>query len=327
LIFLLTTILINMKRYKLIDIREGLGSFEIIGKTDDISFTNIKPIKNADENSLVFISEGKKDILSLIQTTSSKLIICEKSINLDDLLNFNKVFILVDNPRVVITRIIKKLFPKIQESRIIHASATINEEAIIDKNVSIGPNAYIGKCKIGSGVIIYGNVYIYDNVEIGKNTIIYPGSVIGAEGFGFIKNDDQKNINFPHIGGVIIGDGVEIGSNTCIDRGSLGNTVIGNGVKIDNLVHISHNVEISEDSLIIANSLIGGSTIIGKNCWIAPSSCLRDGLKIGDNVKVGMGAVVTKDIQSDQTWAGTPARELYELKQLQIIFNNLIKEA
>ena len=116
-------------------------------------------------------------------------------------------------------------------------------------------------------------------------------------------------------GRVIIEDDVEIGTNTSIDRGTLGNTLIKTGVKIDNLVHIAHNVTIGKHTMIIANSLIGGSTIIGDHCWIAPSATIRDAVNVGDNVTIGMGAVVTKDIPSGEIWAGSPARRMDILKE------------
>ena len=121
---------------------------------------------------------------------------------------------------------------------------------------------------------------------------------------------------FPHIGTVIIEDDVEIGSNTCIDRGTLGDTIIGEGVRIDNLVHISHNVEIGRHSAVIANAMVGGGTKIGELSWVAPSSSVRDRLEIGDNSVIGLASVVTKDISPNKTVMGSPAREQSEQKAL-----------
>jgi len=115
---------------------------------------------------------------------------------------------------------------------------------------------------------------------------------------------------FPHIGGVQIEDDVEIGANTCIDRGTLGNTRIRKGAKIDNLVHIAHNVDVGENTAIIANAMIAGSTKIGANTWIAPSACLRDAINIGKDATVGLAALVTKDIPDGELWAGFPARKI-----------------
>ena len=124
-------------------------------------------------------------------------------------------------------------------------------------------------------------------------------------------------INFPHIGGVILEDNVEVGANNTIDRGALSNTILRKDVKTDSLVHIAHNVVIGERTLIMANAMFSGSVTVGKDCWIAPSSSMRDTIKIGDNVTVGLGAVVTKNIPSKQIWTGNPARELKELIKIQ----------
>ena len=115
---------------------------------------------------------------------------------------------------------------------------------------------------------------------------------------------------FPHIGGVVIEDDVEIGANACIDKGTLGDTIIRKGSKLDNFVHIAHNVTIGQHTAVIAHAMIGGSTVIGNYSWIAPSVVIRDGLNIGNNVLVGLGAVVTKNIPDNETWAGIPAMHL-----------------
>ena len=160
--------------------------------------------------------------------------------------------------------------------------------------------------------IIYGNVTINDRTTIGNNVKVQSGTVIGGEGFGYLKSDKLGIINFPHIGGVVLEDNVEVGANNTIDRGALSNTILRKDVKTDSLVHIAHNVVIGERTLIMANAMFSGSVTVGKDCWISPSSSMRDTIKIGDNVTVGLGAVVTKNIPSNQIWTGSPARELKE---------------
>ncbi len=162
-----------------------------------------------------------------------------------------------------------------------------------------------------------GNNVILDKTIIGNNVVINPGTVIGSEGFGYQRREDKKLEKFPHFGGVIIEDDVEIGSNTSIDRGTLKNTIIRKGSKIDNLVHIAHNVEIGEYCLIIANSMIGGSAKIKKYSWVAPSASILNGIEIGENSTIGMGAVVVKSVPNNQTWAGVPARPLEEFIRIQ----------
>ena len=141
--------------------------------------------------------------------------------------------------------------------------------------------------------------------EIHESLVIGHSSTIGSDGFGY-----ENGLRFNHIGNVIIEEGVEIGSNTCIDRGTLGSTIIGKGVKIDNLVHIAHNVVIGEGSLIIACAMIAGSVTIGDNVWIGPSVSIAKGLYIGDNAVIGMGAVVLKDVPEGATMVGNPAKRI-----------------
>jgi UDP-3-O-[3-hydroxymyristoyl] glucosamine N-acyltransferase len=195
------------------------------------------------------------------------------------------------------------------------------------KNVTIGAFATIaagctiGDCSdIGSGTVIK-NADIGRHVEIGSNT------VIGGTGFGYAKMEgSEAYAQFPHYGRVLICDNVSIGSNTCIDRGSLSDTLIEEGVKIDNLVHIAHNVKIGKNSLVIACSMIAGSTVIGENCWIAPASTIRNGIHIGKNATVGLAATVTKNVEEGQTVMGSPAADIDEFLLLRSIHKEAIKK-
>ena len=150
-------------------------------------------------------------------------------------------------------------------------------------------------------------VLMSDNINIG------PNCSIGFDGFGYVRDEDGW-VKFPHKGKVIIEDSVEIGANCCIDRGSLSDTIIHKGVKMDNHVHIAHNVEVGEDTLIVANVFIGGSVKIGKRCWIGPNVCIRDNITIGDDCMIGMGSVVTKDIPSGKVVYGVPAKVIRDKK-------------
>lgn len=147
-------------------------------------------------------------------------------------------------------------------------------------------------------------------IIIGKDCQICPTAKLGNEGFGFEPNKNGELIFFPHFGNVIIENNVRIGSYVCVDRGNLHDTVIKNGVKIDNLVHIAHNVNVGENTLVVAGSVICGSVKVGKNCFIGANSTIREHLIIGNNVIIGMGSVVTKDIPDGEIWVGNPAKFL-----------------
>lgn len=291
------------------------NEFDIAGNKENLYFDNAKPINEANENSIVWVSPTNVNKLALLNETKAKVIVCDESLQSFQELNRDKILVITNNPRLFYLRIVKCFF----EQKIIigiHESALIHPEAEIAKSVSIGPMAYIGKCKIGEGTIIHGRCYVYDNVTIGRGVIIQAGTVIGSDGFGYAKNEKGELEKFPHIGNVVIEDDVEIGANTCIDKGTLGTTLIKRNAKIDNLVHIAHNVVVGENAAVIANSMVGGSTTIGDNTWISPSVSLRDGLSIGKNVLVGMGSVVTKNIPDNEMWAGNPAMPLEQLKSL-----------
>lgn len=300
-----------MKNYTIKDLLPFLGdNYTIVGNPEGRSFNNIKPITLADQETLVWVNPLRQDKYELLSRTNAMIVIIGNDIDTDTVdLDINKLLIKVEQPKLSYLRIVGGLFgQKIEYG--IHPTAFIHAEATVHPNSFIGPFCYVGVARIGEGTVIKGHCHISDNTIIGNSVLIHPGSVIGADGFGYARNEKNELEKFPHIGGVVIEDGVEIGANTCIDRGTLGNTLIKAGAKIDNLVHVAHNVTVGENAAIIANAMIGGSTAIGKNSWIAPSACLRDGINIGSDVTVGLAALVTKSIPDGEVWAGFPAKKI-----------------
>jgi len=146
------------------------------------------------------------------------------------------------------------------------------------------------------------------NVIVGSNFKHGSSVSIGGDGFGFEKNEQGEYEFMQHFGDVYIGNDVSIGSNTCIDRGSVEHTQIGNGTKIDNLVHIAHGVNIGDNCLVVAGTVICGSVKIGGNTYIGANVTIREHLTIGNNAYIGMGSVVTKDIPDNEMWYGNPAK-------------------
>jgi UDP-3-O-[3-hydroxymyristoyl] glucosamine N-acyltransferase len=135
---------------------------------------------------------------------------------------------------------------------------------------------------------------------------------IGQDGFGWIHLDALQRFwtRFPHIGGIWFGENVELGSHVTIDRGAIGSTIIGSGVKIDNGVHVGHNAVIRDHTLVTAHAVIGGSAHIGRDCWIGLGAIIREHITVGNGATIGMGAVVVKDVPAGETWVGNPARKL-----------------
>ena len=292
-----------------------------------------KAIDSAVIDNISFLNAKNKDrVPELLIKAQCKIVILESSLADKELINSieGMSFIFSDNPKADLLLFCKKFlgFDQKIEKTEIHSSVSIAESAVLGKNIIVSTNVMIGdkveigdNCKIGSNTVIESNTILGDNVEIGSN------SVIGGIGFGYAQDELTKQYErFPHYGRVIIHNNVSIGNNTCIDRGSLSDTIMHDGVKIDNLVHIAHNVKIGKNTLIIANAMIAGSVIIGENCWIAPSSCIRNGITIGDNVTVGLASTVTKNIGSNQTVMGSPAVSIKDFLKLREQQKSFLKE-
>ena len=289
---------------------------EIISMLDYVQTTILDPqekitgfdsIQESKKHDMAFCSYQRDIGSELIRTSHASLIICHHSLY-GTLPRTKANIVFVKNPRLAFIKCIQKFFPKDKIPAEIHTTAII-ESKHVGKNVHIGSHSYIGKNTIiGQNSIIHNNVVIYDNVHIGKNVVINSNTVIGKDGFGFERDDHGTLVRFPHVGGVRIDDYVEIGANVTIDRGTIRDTVIERGGKIDNLVHVAHNVKIGKNSSIVANSFIGGSCIIGENVSIAMTVTLREGIKIGSNSLIGMGSVVTRDVPEHVIAYGNPAK-------------------
>lgn len=291
------------------EILEKISFVKFIGnKSQEIE--TLVQTDHVDENERNLCWCSDKNIESL-KNLKKGTVIC--SANVPESLINNKLcnYIIVENPRLTFKHIIELFFMEQEVVYEIEASAFIHPTAVISPKVKIGHNVVIEQnVVIEDFTIIGSNTVLLKNTHIGKRVKIGCNTTIGGIGFGYEKNEKNEYELIPHIGNVIIEDDVEIGNNTTIDRAVLGSTMIKKNVKIDNLVHIAHGVEIDENSLIIANAMIAGSVKIGKNSWIAPSASILNKKIIGSNVVVGMGAVVIKDVASEDVVAGNPAKSL-----------------
>lgn len=190
----------------------------------------------------------------------------------------------------------------------------LSPDVKISKNVIIGSNCILdGDISIGEGTRIWNNVTIINKVQIGKNCDIQSGVVIGHDGYGYTLNEQNEKSMIKHFGGVWIGDSVLIGPNSVVDRGTIDQTVIGNGVKIDALCFIAHNVTIGDHCSLIVGTKFYGSSIAERNAYIA-TGIVRNQCVVGENAIVGMGAVVTKNVSKNVTVVGNPAKELLKNK-------------
>lgn len=241
----------------------------------------------------------------------------------------NRTVVWVENPRAAFARIIGILYPEaspkgIHPSANIASSAKINPDCFIGPNVTIGENARVGSlcvihagCFLGDEVflddccVLHPNVTIYRGVRIGRRSILHAGCVIGADGFGFAFTGENYE-KFPQIGTVQIDDDVEIGANSCVDRAALGVTRIGQGTKIDNLVHVAHNCQIGKHVVIAAQTGFSGAVTVGDFAVVGGQVGVGDKATIESKAVVGSGSgILTSKIvrAGDPVW-GTPARPL-----------------
>ncbi len=236
----------------------------------------------------------------------------------------------VQDPRAAFARAVAALYPKIRPSPYVHPTAviavstTVANDSFIGANVAIGEEAQIGNgcyigngCSIGNGVSIgdnttlYANVTIYDNVHVGARVILHSGCVLGADGFGFFLANDRYE-KFPQVGTVEIGDDVEIGANSCVDRGALGTTRIGEGTKLDNLVHVAHNCVLGKHVVVAAQTGFSGSVIVGDYAVIGGQAGIGERARIESKAIVGgkSGVLTSQKISSGEPVWGIPARPL-----------------
>lgn len=302
--------------------------------SDKIYVRAISTLDDATEEMISFISSEKYK--SKIDTSIAAAFIVPKGIEIKDKITFP-----VEEVWEGVLLMIKHLYPQAPPANTIDPDAVLGRDTYVGRNVTIERNVEIGKnTVIGDNVVINSNTYIGENVKIGNNVfifnnctvlrdvvigngvIIHSGAVIGSDGFKYemIKG---KRTKIPQIGTVVLEDDVEIGANTCIDRGSFTETRIGQGTKIDNLVHIAHNVHIGKNCLIIAQVGIAGSTKVGDNVILAGQVGVKDNVVIEDGAIVGAQGGVTKTIKAGQYVWGTPAVPMKEFIKTQSALKKL----
>lgn len=271
----------------------------------DFEFKNVASLESAKMDDLTFLKRKGDDANKWLSKTKSKIVITYLE-NEDFCKKYNKNFLLVENPELIFSRIIRHHLAT--EDTGIHDSAVIEAKEIGD-HVYIGPNTYVGKdVKIGKRTKIHANAVILGKVVIGKDVTIHSGVSIGHQGFSFSKDEKGRMEKFFHVGKIIIEDGVEIGPNSCVDRGTLDETFIGAYTKISKLVLIGHNVRIGENCFIAAHSMIGGSSVLEDDVWVAQSASIREHTFVGSGATVGIGAVVIKDVPNGKVVIGVPAK-------------------
>jgi UDP-3-O-[3-hydroxymyristoyl] glucosamine N-acyltransferase len=281
------------------------------------ALTGVAPPERAGPQDLAFVADAK--FLAGLSATRAGAVL----LRAPDAAAFSGTAVVVADPHLAFAHAAAWLCPPAPVPTGVHATAVVDASARIAPGASVAARAVIGAgvvvgdaARVGEGVYLGADVQVGAGTRIGPNAVIgtecvlgrhcivHPGAVIGADGFGYVR-DGERWIKVPQLGRVLIGDEVEIGANSTIDRGALNDTVIGNGVKIDNLVQVAHNVRIGDNTAIAGCVGIAGSTVIGRRCAIGGQAGIVGHLEIADDVSITAGSLVTGSITRAGTYSSS----------------------
>lgn len=312
---------------------EGDGEREISG---------VAPLEDAEPADLSFIARGKSAKVGSGSRAGCLLV----PLDYVPTNGSTAALIRTTDPRAAIARAISKLYPPKEVVPGIHPTAVIGAGAMVEPTASIGPFVSIGaetrigpgtsigagssigdRVEIGEGCVIHPRVAIYHDVKIGSRAILHSGCIIGADGFGFVFGGGAYQ-KFPQVGRVEIGDDVEIGANSCVDRAALGVTAIGDGTKLDNMVHVGHNCRIGRHVVVAAQTGFSGGVVVEDYAVIGGQVGVGDKARIESRAVLGSGSGVltSKVIRAGQVMWGTPARPLKEYLQQLAVLSRMAKK-
>jgi len=282
----------------------------------------VAPIDRASARHLTFLGVAK--YARMLATSNAGVVLI--SPQLADTPGTVRSRVVVEKPQEALLSLLPRLHRVAAAPRGVHPTAVVGTDVRLGRDVSIGPYAVLGDgvelgnavvigahCVIGSGarlgdgVQLFPSVTVYSGTRIGNRVTVHAGARLGSDGFGYVQREGQ-HLKIPHIGGCVIEDDVEIGANTTIDRGSISDTVIGAGTKIDNLVQIAHNVRIGKACLIMAQVGIAGSVHVEDGCMLLGQVGVAGHSTIGKGARLAAQAGVFGDIPAGETWSGYPAR-------------------
>jgi UDP-3-O-[3-hydroxymyristoyl] glucosamine N-acyltransferase len=322
--------------YTAAEIAKLLGG-EVVGNPS-LVLEGFAPADRAQPGDLTF-AENENYFARAEQSAASAIIV-------DAAVTSNrKTLIRAPNARIAFAKVLPLFFPEPVYTAGVHPTAIVSATAQIDPTAHIGPHCIVNAkarigarsvlqglnsvgadCLLGEDVNLFPNVTLYARTEVGNRVRIHSGTVVGADGFGYVL-DNGTHRKVPQIGCVIICDDVELGANVTIDRGALGPTLVGKGTKVDNLVQIAHNVTIGEHCILVSQCGIAGSTKLGNYVILGGQVGLAGHLKIGNRVSVGAQSGVMNNIPDGETWLWSPAqpdriakRQIIALQQLPELF-------
>lgn len=289
---------------------------------DDTEIESVAPLGRASRNQLSFLGDAR--YAPLLADSGAGVVLV--SPELAETSGAVPSRVVVAKPQEAMLALLPRLYPVVDKSPSIDPTArigrwakigsgvTLDAYAVIGDDAIVGDGAWIGSgCAVGNGVTIgarsrlFPNVTVYSGSQIGDRVILHSGVCVGSDGFGFVFSGGAHQ-KIPHVGRCIIESDVEIGANTTVDRGSIDDTVIGAGTKIDNLVQIGHNVKVGKLCLIMAQVGIAGSTTIGDGCVLAGQAGLGGHIMIGAGARIAGQSGVFGDVPAGESWSGYPAR-------------------
>lgn len=304
----------SVSTYSLQEIVAAFGG-ELLGEAD-VRIRRVATLENATADSIAFLANER--YASQAQATRAGAVIVAR--NAAAVTRAPRI--VCDNPYVYFARVSalfnppRRAVPGVHPSAVVdpaasvHPSAEIGAHVHISRGAEVGEGAVVGagsflgeKVRVGRNTLLHARVSIYDGCELGERVVVHSGVVIGADGFG-IAFDEARWVKVPQIGRVLIGDDVEVGANTTIDRGAIDDTVIEEGVKLDNQIQIAHNVHIGAHTAIAACTGISGSVRIGRHCRIGGGVGIAGHLRIADRVEISGHTAITKSIETAGVYSG-----------------------
>lgn len=280
---------------------EALGG-TLIGGEQEQKILRIAPLESADADSISFLSNPKYSPQLAASQAACVVVAPAQSAEAEQ----RCCCIVTENPYLYFARL-TQLWKRVHADKAgsgIHSSAVVHSEAVVDPTATVGPLCVVERGAIvGAHTILKSRVTISEYCEVGANCLLHSGAVIGADGFGFAQEGGAW-VKIEQLGRVRIGNNVEIGANTCIDRGALDDTVISDGVKLDNLVQIGHNVQVGAHTAIAGNAGVAGSAQIGAHCSIGGASNILGHLKIADGVAISPTSVVMRSVSEPGLYTG-----------------------
>ena len=303
-----------------------------------IRIRGVAAIQDAGPSELTFVAD--RTYLSYLRTTAAAAVLLRPEF--EGTSAGSAARIVVADPLAAVVEVVRRLYPEPRVAPAIHTTAVVGAGCQWGPDVEIGPFVVLGqrvrlgaRSRIGPGCVLGGDVVVGDDARlvarvtayartvIGARALVHAGTVLGADGFGFLAGADGRPTKIPHVGRVVIEDDVELGANCAVDRGSLGDTVIGAGTKIDNCVHVAHNVRIGKQCLIAAQVGIAGSSVLGDGVVLGGQVGIADHQTVGARAQIGAQAGVIRAVPAGERYSGSPARPVKEWLRGQAALNRL----